>query len=685
MRHALLLAACAALVMTACSSDENAGAPPTAAPAAPKPALGTFGIDTSAMDTSVKPGDDFYRYVNGTWVSTFQMPPDKARYGVFDALRDKSETDVRTLLDELAASPGAPGSVRQKVTDLYASWMDEAALETRGIEPLRADLAAIAAARSKRDIVALMGNFDYAGPIGMYISPDPADTTRYVVNVTQSGLGMPVRDYYLNEGDKFDSYRAAYKAYVTKILGLIGDDDPAASAEAIVALETELATVHWSPERQRDVQATNNPVDRAGLAAMIPAVEWDAFLPVAGLGSVQNFVVNETTALRDGAALLDTQSVETWKKYLAFHLASDYAANLPKAFDDANFEFYRRTLAGVEVQRDRWKRGVQLLDGLIGEGVGELYVAKYFPPDYKAKMDELVANLVAAMDQRLQTLSWMDDATRAEAHKKLATFDPRVGYPVKWRDYSAYSVEPGKLFENVRNGRKFEWNRKVAQLAGPVDREEWSMNPQTVNAYYNPLVNQITFPAAILQPPFFDPYADPAVNYGAIGAVIGHEIGHGYDDQGREFDETGRIRNWWTPETNDRFMGAISKFADQYNAFCPLEGACVNGNFTMGENIGDLGGLEMAYTAYKLSLGGREAPVIDGFTGDQRFFMAHAQVWRAIQRDDALRNQLLTDPHSPAPARGSIPERNMDAWYAAFDVKEGDKQYLAPEDRVRIW
>jgi putative endopeptidase len=684
MRHPLLLAACAALVMTACS-DGDTGAPTTATPAAPKAALGTFGIDTTAMDRSVKPGDDFYRYVNGTWVSTFQMPPDKARYGVFDALRDKSEVDVRTLLDELAATPAAAGSVRQKVTDLYKSWMDEAAIEARGIEPLRNDLAAIAAARTKADIVALMGNIDYAGPIGMYISPDPADTTRYVVNVTQAGLGMPVRDYYLNEGDKFDAYRMAYKTYVTKILELVGDDNPAASAEAIVALETELATVHWSPERQRDVQATNNPVDRAGLAAMIPAVDWNVFLPVAGLGAVQNFVVNETTALRDGAALLDTQSVETWKKYLAFHLASDYAANLPKAFDDANFQFYRRTLAGVEVQRDRWKRGVQLLDGLIGEGVGELYVAKYFPPDYKAKMDELVANLVAAMNQRLQTLSWMDDATRAEAHKKLATFDPRVGYPVKWRDYSAYAVELGKLFENVRNGRKFEWNRKVAQLGGPVDREEWSMNPQTVNAYYNPLVNQITFPAAILQPPFFDPYADPAVNYGAIGAVIGHEIGHGYDDQGREFDETGKIRNWWTPETNDRFMGAISKFADQYNAFCPLEGACVNGNFTMGENIGDLGGLEMAYTAYKLSLGGREAPVLDGFTGDQRFFMAHAQVWRAIQREDALRNQLMTDPHSPAPARGSIPERNMDAWYAAFDVKEGDKQYLAPDDRVRIW
>jgi putative endopeptidase len=681
MRLPLLSATCAAALLCACDTEQ------TVMPAAeaPKPTIGTFGIDLTAMNTSVKPGDDFYRYVNGAWVSTFEMPADKARYGIFDALRDKSEVDVRTLLDELSSAPAAAGSVQQKVADLYRSWMDEAAIEARGIEPLREDLDAIAAARTKTDVVALMGNIDYAGPVGLYISPDPADPTRYVVNVTQAGLGMPVRDYYLNEGDRFDAYRAAYLAYVAKIFELIGDEAPAASAAAVVALETELATVHWSPERRRDVQATNNPVDRAGLAAMIPAMEWEAFLPIAGLGGVQNFVVNETTALRDGAALLDTQPVEAWQKYLAFHLASDYASNLPKAFDDANFDFYRRTLAGVEVQRDRWKRGVQLLDGLIGEGVGEVYVAKFFPPEYKAQMDELVANLVAAMRQRLGELAWMDDATRAEALKKLATFEPRVGYPVKWRDYSAYAVEPGRLFENVRNGRRFEWNRELARLDEPVDRDEWGMNPQTVNAYYNPLVNQITFPAAILQPPFFDPYADPAVNYGAIGAVIGHEIGHGYDDQGREFDQTGRIRNWWTPETNERFNSAIARFAEQYNAFCPLEGACVNGNFTMGENIGDLGGLEMAYTAYRLSLGGSEAPVLDGFTGDQRFFMAHSQVWRSIQREDALRNQLLTDPHAPAAARGSIPERNMDAWYAAFGVQPGDAQYIAPENRVRIW
>jgi endothelin-converting enzyme/putative endopeptidase len=650
-----------------------------------RPAIGTFGIDTAQMDTSVKPGDDFYKYVNGKWVSTFKMPADKARYGVFDALRDKSENDVHVVLDELAKSSSVTGSVQQKVVDFYNSWMDESVIESRGTEPLKKDLEEIRRATTKADIVKLMGRIDYDGPVGLYISPDPADPAKYVVNVTQAGLGMPNRDYYLNKGERFDVYRAAYKAYVAKILELISDANPTVSADAIIALETKLADVHWSPERRRDVDATNNPVNRSGLQTMVPAIDWDSMLAVAGIADVQHLVVKETTALRDGAKLLDVESVDTWKKYLAFHLASEYASYLPKAFDQARFDFYSKALRGIEVQRDRWKRGVDLVNEQIGEGVGELYVARYFPPDSKTKMAALVSNLRTAMGERLKTLSWMDDATRAEAQKKLATFEPRIGYPPKWRDYSALTIEKGKIFENVQNARKFEWNRQVARLNQPVDRDEWSMNPQTVNAYYNPLMNQITFPAAILQPPFFDPNADPAVNYGAIGAVIGHEMGHGFDDQGRKFDESGKIRNWWTPETNKKFLEQTERFAAQYNAFCPLEGVCVNGKLTMGENIGDLGGLEMAYAAYKLSLKGQPAPVIDGFTGDQRFFLAHAQVWRAIQRDDALRNQVLTDPHSPPSARGSIPERNMDAWYAAFNVKEGDKLYLKPEQRVRIW
>jgi len=650
-----------------------------------KPALGTFGIDTAQMDTAVKPGDDFFSYVNGKWVATFKIPADKAAYGGFTLLADKAEEDVRTLITELARTPPPAGSVQQKVVDLYNSWMDEAKVEARGLAPLQADLAAIAAAASKTDLMRLMGRPDYSAPFGMYVIPDPADPTRYVVGITQSGVGMPVRDYYLKTGATFDGYRVAYKNYVTRIFELLGDKTPAESAAAVIALETKIATVHWAPERQRDVQAINNPMDRAALAVAIPAVDWDVALEAAGIGKVQKFLVNEISALRDGSALLDSEPLDVWKKYLAFHLANQYANQLPKAFDVANFAFYSQALRGVEVQRDRWKRGMALLDTLIGEGVGQLYVARYFPAGHKALMDELVANLRTAMGQRLDTLAWMDDATRAEAKKKLATFEPRIGYPSTWRDYGAFAVDKGTLLENVRNGRVFEWRRQVARLDQPVDRAEWGMNPQEVNAGYNPLMNQITFPAAILQPPFFDPKADPAVNYGAIGAVIGHEIGHGFDDQGREFDETGKIRNWWTESTSAKFVAQTEKLAAQYNAFCPLPNTCVNGKLTMGENIGDLGGLEMAYAAYKLSLKGKEAPVIGGFTGDQRFFMAHAQVWRAVMREDALRQMILTNPHAPAAARGSIPERNMDAWYAAFAVKPGDKAYLAPEQRVRIW
>jgi putative endopeptidase len=668
------------VLLAACNAQKPA---PAAAP--PKAAFGDFGIDTAQMDTAIKPGDDFYKYVNGKWLSTFKIPADKASYGVFDALHDKSEADVHTLLDELAKTPPAAGSVQKKVVDFYNSWMDQAVIDKRGNEPLKADLDAIGNAKTKGDIVKLMGNFDYSGPAGLYIFPDPADPTKYTVGISQAGLGMPTRDYYVNKGGHFDAYRTAYKDYVTKIFQLIGDTNATASADSVIALETKLAQVQWEPERQRDVKATNNPVDRAGLKKMIPAIDWDSMLPVAGLGDVQHFVVNETTALRDGAKLLDTEPVDVWKKYLAFHLASDYASYLSKDFDDASFNFFSKSLRGVEVQRDRWKRGVNLLNGQIGEAVGELYVAKYFPPENKAKMDQLVANLRTALGERLKNLSWMDEQTRAEAQKKLATFDPRIGYPAKWRDYSALTIEPGKIFENVRNAKKFEWNRQVARLNQPVDRTEWGMTPQTVNAYYDPLMNQITFPAAILQPPFFDPNADAAVNYGAIGAVIGHEMGHGFDDQGREFDETGKIRNWWTPDTNKKFVAQTDRFAAQYNAFCPLEGVCVNGKLTMGENIGDLGGLEMAYTAYKLSLNGKEAPVIDGFTGDQRFFMAHAQVWRGLEREDSLRNLIITNPHAPEAARGSIPERNMDSWYTAFNVKEGDKLFVKPDDRVKIW
>jgi putative endopeptidase len=682
MRLALAMAVSAAALLAACGQPDATEAP---APAAAVAQLGTFGIDTAQMDTSVKPGDDFYRYVNGKWLDTFEMPADKARFGVFDELRDKSEADIHAIVQELAAAKPAAGTTEQKVADLFAAWMDEAALEARGVTPLKPHLDEIYAVATRADLMKLAGSIRYAAPFGLSLDPHPDDATRYTVWVGQGGLGMPTRDYYLNPGEKFDAYRTAYRAYVTRLFELIGDPAPAESAAQVVALETKLARVHWSPEEQRNVQKAVNPMDRAGLKALAPGVDWDVVFGGLGLAEAQTVVAAETTAIRDAGKLMQSEPIEAWKKYLTFHLVNDNAAYLPKAFDDASFDFYSKTLRGVEAQRDRWKRGVQLLDGLIGEGIGKIYVERHFPPEHKAKMDELVRNLRAGFESRLKTITWMDEPTRAEALKKLSTFEPRIGYPAKWRDYSGLTIEPGKLFESVYAARQFEWNRQARRLNEPVDREEWMMNPQTVNAYYNPLMNQITFPAAILQPPFFDPNADPAVNYGAIGAVIGHEIGHGFDDQGREFDETGKMRNWWTPETNARFLEQTAKLAAQYDAFCPLEGACINGRLSMGENIGDLGGLEMAYAAYRLSLNGQEPPVLDGFTGDQRFFMAHAQVWRAMMREDALRNQLLVGPHSPPAARGSLPERNMDAWYAAFNVQPGDKAYLPPEQRVRIW
>ena len=681
MRSASLAGLVAIVLLVACSKEPA----PAAAPPAPKAAYGSFGVDLAQMDTSVQPGDDFYRYVNGKWLDSFPMPADRASYGTGTVVFEKTEADLHAILDELAATKPAQGSVDQKVADIYASWMDEAGIEARGLEPLQPYLSRIAAAKDKAGLMQLVGSIDFQAPFAVGISPDTVDPTRYAVWVGQSGLGMPNRDYYLKKGEKFDAYRAAYATYVAKIFELLGNKDPSGSAKRVIGIENKIAAVAWAPERQRKVSEAINPMDLGGLKRLAPNVDWPLVLGGVGLGDSQHFVVQETTAIRDGAKLLDSEPLGAWKDYMTFHFVNSYATDLPKAFDEAQFEFNSKALRGVEKQRDRWKRGLTVVDGAIGEGLGQIYVRKHFPPETKAKMDSLVANLRAALKQRLATLAWMDDTTRAEAVKKLDAFEPRIGYPNKWRDYSALSVERGKQFENSRNARVFDWERRVKRLHEPVDRSEWFMTPQTVDAYYDPSTNQITFPAGILQPPFFDPNADPAVNYGAIGAVIGHEIGHGFDDQGREFDGSGKVRNWWTPQTNTRFVEATKKLGALYATHCPLEGACVNGDLTMGENIGDLGGLEMAYTAYKLSLDGKEAPVLDNFTGDQRFFLSFAQAWRGKTRDDALRAQMLTDPHSPRDARGSFPERNMDAWYAAFDVQPGAKLYLDPKDRVRIW
>ncbi len=684
MRNVLLAGVASALLLSACGGGTPAA--PAAVVETPKAVLGTFGVDLSAMDTSVNPGEDFYKYVNGKWLATATMPADKASYGAFDKLRDKSDEQVHTLLDELQKTPPTDPTAK-KVADFYASWMDEATIEQRGFAPLKPDLDKIAAVKNAAELTKLMGEPGFAAPFGYGVSPDPADTTKYVIFVGQGGLGLGY-NYWTGKEDKSVAIRAAYKDFITTTFKLIGDPTPEKSAQTVYDLEKKIVDISWDPVKQRDIKLTYNPMDMSGLKKLAPTVDWPAFFAAGGVDGLQHVVVGETTEISAAAKLIQSQPLDAWKKYMVFNLARASANTLPKALDDANFAFYGKKLRGIEQQRDRWKRGVALIDGEIGEGLGKAYVDKFFPAENKAKMDVLVKNLLASLKTRIEKLDWMDEPTRAEALKKLSTFEPRIGYPETWRDYSALSIDPAKLYENVKAADLFEWKRQIGRLNGKVDRSEWDMRPYTVNAYYNPLMNQITFPAAILQPPFFDPNADEAVNYGAIGAVIGHEIGHGFDDQGSAFDEKGAIRNWWTDATKAKFTAATDVLDKQMAAYCPAASAptvCVDPGHTRGENIGDHGGLQMAYTAYHLALGGKEAPVIDGFTGDQRFFMAWAQVWRGISRDEALVDRIKTNEHSPDVVRGQNAERNVDAWYDAFKVKEGDKMYVKPEARVHIW
>ncbi len=681
MRMSLLAAASALALLAGCSP----ATPPAPVAAAPKAALGEFGIELANRDETVKPGDDFFRYASGKWLATAKIPDDKGRFGAFDELSDKSNDAVKAILDGFTTTPPAAGSNVAKAADLYASWMDEAALEKRGIEPLKPYLDEINAISDKAGLLKTISRPWAAAPFGFGIEADVADPKRYAVWGAQGGLAMPDRDYYLAKSEKNDTIRAAYKAYVTKVFELLGDTAPAASADTVIKFETEIAKGHWTPEEMRVPENAFKAMDVAAFKKLTPNIDIEALTREAGIPKLSNMVAYGDTAITAGAKLVDTQPIAAWKKYLAFHLASDNAGYLTKAFDDASFDFFGKTLSGTTAKRDRWKRGVTLLDNNMGEALGEAYAAKYFPPENKAKMEELVGNLNTALKTRLATLDWMDDPTRAEALKKLGNFEVRVGYPNKWRDYAALQIDKSKLFENVMAARKFDLDRRVARLDKPVDREEWDMNAQTVNASYNPLMNQITFPAGILQPPFFDVAADPAVNYGAIGGVIGHEIGHGFDDQGSAFDDMGVQRDWWTAATKANFKTRTEALNGQYDKYCPYPDACISGKLTTGENIGDLGGLIMAYTAYKQSLGGKEAPVLGGLTGDQRFFLAWAQVWRAAAREETARQLLQVDPHSPPEYRvnGVVP--NIDEWYKAFDVKEGDKLYIAPEGRVRIW
>ncbi|MEL7490336.1 MAG: M13 family metallopeptidase [Pseudomonadota bacterium] len=692
-----LMAGAAALAIAGCggekaadeATDENAASAEAVSEAdaagATGPELGTWGVDTAFVDDSVKPGDDFYRHVSGKWLDTFEIPDEFSSYGSFTVLFERSEERVRKIIEDAAAGSAPAGSAEQKIGDYFASFVDLEAINEKGLTPLAEDLAYINGLESIEDVAAAMVRPDLSANslFGAFVGVDAKQPDRYIVYMGQAGLGMPNRNYYLDE--KFADKAAKYKDYIAETLTLAEIDDAAGKADAIHALETSIAQVHWEPAKRRNRDLTYNLKTKDELKAFAPTAPWDAMLEAAGLSGETEFVLREDDAIQNLATILAETPVETWRTYLTFHLLRANSAILPAQFDEANFAFYGTELRGTPKQRERWKRGVAAVNGALGEAVGKVYVDKHFPASSKTQMEELVANLRRAMDERLDALPWMGGETKVQAHEKLEKFTPKIGYPDKWEDYAGLDVVRGDAYANRKASELWEWRDEISKLGGPIDKTEWGMNPQRVNAYYSSTRNEIVFPAAILQAPFFDPEADAAVNYGGIGAVIGHEIGHGFDDQGRKSDGDGRLRDWWTAEDAAEFQKLADALGGQYGGYEPVEGFKVNPELTMGENIGDIGGLAMAYYAYKLSLNGEEAPVIDGYTGDQRFFMAWAQVWKRIVRDEALKNQIATDPHSPAQYRVNGVVRNMDAWYEAFNVEEGDALYLAPEDRVQIW
>ncbi len=647
-----------------------------------------LGIAVEHMDRSVRPQDDFFAFVSGSWIRNTEIPADQTIYGSFAILREETSAKVRALVEGAAAEKNAPaGSVVQKVGDFYRAYMDEARIEQLGLKPLAAELARIAAVKTHADLPAAFANSAMIGvraPFGGGVQQDPKNSDVYIVGIGQSGLGMPDRDYYLRSDEKFTAVRKSYADYITRLLELAKQPDPAGAAQRIVALETKLAEKQWERARNRDRNATYNKFTQAELAKL-SKFGWTTFFTTVGLSNPGDVIVRQPDYLQALDAILAETPVSTWKEYMTFALLSDFAGVLPKAFVEANFDFSGKVIAGAQEIRSRDKRAVSAAEGAIGEAVGQLYVERHFNPAAKARMDELVKNLLAAFQVGIDELEWMSPETKAQAQEKLAKFKVKIGYTEKWQDYAALEIKPDDALGNALRASKFRQQENVKRLGKPVERWRWGFLPQTVNASYSSSNNEITFPAGILQPPFFNVDADDAVNYGAIGAVIGHEISHGFDDQGRKSDGDGNLRDWWTAEDAKKFEERATKLGAQYESYAPIDNLKINGKLTMGENIGDLSGVAVAYRAYRISLQGKEAQVIDGFTGDQRFFMGWAQVWRIKARDAALRNQLLTDSHSPGKFRAFVPLTNFDPFYAAWDIKPGDKLYRAPADRVKVW
>ena len=676
--HASLLALAAGSLIAATA---------IAQPAAPL----ASGIDRSAIDPSVRPQDDLYAHVNGGWLKRTNFPPDKAYIGVGEQIDDATQNHLRALVEDAQREPA--DAEARKIGDLYASFVDEAAVEKRGLAPLAAELAAIDAVADRAQLAALLPRLARLGagtPIAMGVVQDDRDATRYVPSLVQSGLGLPNRDYFLKVDDpKFAKVRADYRTYLAKMLALGGASakTSADDAQAILELETGLARVQWSAVENRDPVKAYNRVALPDLGALAPALDWKAYLASAGLaGRTPDVLVRQPSYLKGLSVLLDTVPLATWKAYARVRLLGAYAPFLSKDFVDTRFAFAGKVLSGTTEDRPRWKRGVALVDESIGEGLGKLYVAKYFPAQSKTRMDELVANLLAAYRDSIATIDWMSPATRQQALAKLAKFNTKIGYPKRWIDYATLEIRRDDLAGNVMRARRFEDARNLAKLGKPIDRDEWGLTPQTVNAYYNPSLNEIVFPAAILQAPAFDAAADDAVNYGAIGAIIGHEISHAFDDEGAQYDGDGNLRDWWTASDKANFAAKTQALVAQYSAFVAVPPDYhVNGELTLGENIADNSGLAIAWKAYQRSLRGKPAPVIDGLGGDQRFFYGYAQAWRGKARDDALLAQIKSDPHSPNEFRVTGAVRNHPGFYSTFGVKPGDKMYLPPAERVSIW
>ena len=676
------MTAAAMVALTACGQQDEATT-------APEPAVTLdSGIALEYMDTSVRPGDDFFSYVNGKWIAETEIPADKASYGGFGILADEAQADVRAIIEASASGDYAEGTDEQKVGDLYTSYLDMETRNAKGVTPLEPELERIEAITDHDALAVYFASANRRGypvPVNIGQVADLKDPEHYMIYAWQNGLGLPDREYYFNDDATSADIREKYVEHIATMFDLAGLDNGEAAAKTIMDLETRIAGVHITKEAARDWPNNYNKLALGELGEVMPAFNWQGFIEEAGIADIGSLVLMMTSYFEGLDPIIAETDIDTWKTYLRWVALNSRANALNDAIDKQDFEFYGRTLTGTEEQRAPWRRAVTTVNGLLGELVGKIYVKEHFPPEAKERMVDLVGNLIKAYDKSIRELDWMSDETRAQALDKLSKFTAKIGYPDEWRDYSAIEIRAADLFGNIERATVAEYERELARQGGPVDRTEWGMTPQTVNAYYMPPLNEIVFPAAILQPPFFNLEADDAVNYGAIGAVIGHEIGHGFDDKGSTFDGDGVMRNWWTDTDRAEFERRTARLVKQYNEYAPFDDLSVNGEFTLGENIGDLGGISIGLLAYKMSLDGEEPPVIDGFTGIQRVFLGYAQVWRNKYRDEALRQLIMTNPHAPSIYRANGAVRNVPEFYEAFDVAEGDALYLSPAERVKIW